>query len=321
MITLPVLGIDISKAKIDVTLIHNNKKLHKVYANDATGFALLAAWLKKRGLTRLHACLEATSSYGQAVAQFLHQNGHVVSIVNPARIKGFAQAELSRNKNDRIDSAIIARFCLSQRPEAWQPPAAEIALLQALLRRLENLEQLRQMEVKRLETYRQNLPIAASLNRVIRALEEEIGQVRQLIGEHIDQHPELKNKERLLVSIPGIGELTAAWLMSEINLDHHHTARQAAAHAGVTPQQKRSGSSVRGKTTLSKIGNARLRKKLYMPAIVAKNHNPIIQAFCERLKERGKHNLEIVGAAMRKLVHIAFGVLKSQKPFDPSFGS
>lgn len=321
MPTLPALGIDISKAKFDVTLIHQGKKLHKVYANDPSGFALLAAWLTKRGLTRLHACLEATSAYGEALARFLHQQGHLVSIVNPARIKGFAQAELARNKNDRLDSAIIARFCLSQRPEAWAPPAPEIALLQSLLRRLEALEQMRQMEVNRLEAYRHNPPIGDSLKRVIGAIEEEIAQVKQLIREHIDRHPDLKTNERLLLSIPGIGELTAAWLLSEITLEQHHTARQAAAHAGVTPQQKRSGSSVRGKTRLSKIGNARLRKKLYMPAIVAKNHNPIIRAFCDRLKERGKHNLEIVGAAMRKLVHIAFGVLKSQKPFDPSFGS
>lgn len=317
--TLPVLGIDISKSKIDLTLFHHTKKLHKVYPNDASGFQQLAAWLAKRGISQLHACLEATSSYGEPLALFLHDSGHLVSIVNPARIKGFAQAELARNKNDRLDSAIIGRFCLSQKPPLWTPPAAEISLLQGLLRRLETLEQMRQMEANRREAYARKAEIAASLERIIESLAAEIETVKGLIREHIDEHPELKKKEELLKSIPGIGSLTAAWLLSQINLKEHKSARQAAAHAGVTPQQKRSGSSVRGKTTLSKIGDACLRKKLYMPAIVAKNHNPIIKAFCERLKERGKHNLEIVGAAMRKLVHIAFGVLKSQKPFDPSF--
>jgi transposase len=136
----------------------------------------------------------------------------------------------------------------------------------------------------------------------------------------MDSHPHLKAQRDLLTSIPGIAETTATVILAEIrDLDTFDSADQLAAFAGLTPHEFSSGSSVHGKPRLSKIGNSRLRKALYMPAVVACRHNPFIRAFCDRLLAKGKSKMSMVGAAMHKLLRQAFGVLKSQKPFDPNF--
>lgn len=318
---LSVLGIDIAKATFHAALLHKGKLNHHRFNNTESGFAQLQAWLANHGCNRLHACMEATASYGDELALFLHEAGHILSIVNPARIKGFAQSELQRNKTDKLDAALIARFCAQKQPEAWSPPPAEIQQLQALMRRLESLQQMRQQEVNRLEQAGKQVLIRESLEKIIATLDGEIARLRQLIKDHIDQHPHLRRDRELLMSIPGIGETTAGWLLSEMRAQAYNSARQVAAHAGLTPKHKESGRSVRGPTRLSKTGNARLRRAMYMAALSAKRYNPIIERFCRRLQQRGKKPMEIIGAAMRKLLHIAYGVLKSGKAFDPSFAS
>lgn len=315
------LGIDIAKHSFQVALLRHDKLRHHTFPNTAPGFVQLQAWLVKHGVNRVHACMEATAVYGDALALFLHQAGHRVSIVNPARIKGFAQSELQRNKTDKLDAAVIARFCATQQPAAWTPPPAEIKQLQGLVRRLEALLEMRQQESNRLEQAAQQPLIGESLNKIIATLDEEMARLRQLIKDHIDQHPHLKRDQELLLSIPGIGATTAAWLLSEVQVQSYSSARQVAAHAGLTPRHHESGERVSGRTPLSKTGNARLRRALYLPAVVAKRHNPMIKAFCERLQERGKRPMEIIGAAMRKLLHIVYGVLKSGKAFDPSLAA
>ena len=315
------LGIDIAKNSFQVALLRDGKLRHHTFPNTEPGFAQLHAWLAKQGLNHVHACMEATAAYGDALALFLHQAGHRVSIVNPARIKGFAQSELQRNKTDKLDAAVIARFCATQQPALWTPPLPEIKHLQGLVRRVEALLEMRQQESNRLEQATQQPLVSQSLATIITALDNEMLRLRQLIKEHIDQHPDLQRDRDLLLSIPGIGETTAAWLLSEVQVQTYSSARQVAAHAGLTPRHHKSGERVGGRTPLSKTGNARLRRALYLPAVVAKRHNPIIKAFCERLSQRGKRPMEIIGAAMRKLLHIVYGVLKSGKAFDPSLAA
>jgi transposase len=151
-------------------------------------------------------------------------------------------------------------------------------------------------------------------------LAQQIDQLRQQIDAHIARHPDLKRQRDLLVSIKGIGRRTAALLLAELgDISVFENARAVAAQAGLTPRQFSSGSSVRKRTRLSKVGSARLRKALYFPAIVAKRHNPIVRAFCARLLAAGKSPMAVVGAAMRKLIHIVYGVLKTGKPFDPNY--
>jgi transposase len=189
--------------------------------------------------------------------------------------------------------------------------------LQALARRLDSLLEMRQMEANRLEVAA-TAAVTESLAGHLAYLDEEVARTEELIRSHIDSHPGLRGQRDLLLSIPGIGETTAAKLLAEImDVKLYASARQLAAFAGLAPRLHESGSSVRRKTRLSKAGAPRLRKALYFPAIAAIRYNPHVRAMSERLKERGKCPMQIIGAAMRKLVHLAYGVLKSGKPFDP----
>lgn len=315
---LLTLGIDISKDSFHVELSLNDKLRHRRFANRKEGFAELSAWLSKHKATPVHACLEATGPYSEALALYLHQQGHMVSVVNPAQIKAFGQSELLRNKDDRPDAGLIRRFCEKQRPVAWTPPPAHFHELQALSRHLENLLETRQQQMNRLETAT-TAKVVKSLRKLVAHLEAEIRRTEQQIDEHIDRHPDLKQQCRLLESIPGIGKRTASRLLAEIeDISQYKSARQVAAYAGLTPRNNRSG-TIRSQTRLSKIGNARVRKAIFLPAMVAKQHNPIVRSFCQRLARHGKNKMQLIGAAMRKLIHIAFGVLKSGKVFDPNY--
>jgi transposase len=317
--TISIIGIDISKLKFDLCLLRENGKLkHKVFANTLSGFVQLSAWLQKQRVELVHACMEATGTYGEALAFYLFDAGHQVSIINPAVIKAYAQSHLSRTKTDKVDATLIARFCEERKPPAWSPLPREVRELQALVRRLESLLEMHQMETNRLEAVTSAEQVRDSLTEHIAYLTEEIKRTTALIGQHIDQHPQLREQRELLVSIPGIGETTAAKLPAEmLDVKLYKSARQLAAFAGLVPRLHESGSSIRRKARLSKTGAPRLRKALYFPAIAAIKYNPYIKAMSERLRERGKCPMQIIGAAMRKLVHIAYGVLKSGKPFDP----
>jgi transposase len=318
---LPALGLDIAKLKFNVCLLLDSGKLrHKVFPNTAVGFAQLSEWLEKQSVGCAHACLEATGTFGDLLAAYLHEQGHRVSIVNPAAIKAYAQSHLSRTKTDRVDAALIAGFCLEPRPPAWQPPAPEVRELQALVRRLESLTQMRTMEQNRLSSGISVKAVRASVEELIAHLSEQIKRTEALIRSHINEHPDLKRQRELLDSIPGIGETTAAALLAEVpDISQYRSARQVAAFAGLVPRERQSGSSVRGRVRLSKIGNARLRKALYFPAITALRCSEFFKEWAKGLRERGKCKMSVIGAAMRKLIHLAFGVLKTGKPFDPEW--
>jgi transposase len=314
---LPTLGIDISKDSFHVALSINHKLRHRRFANRKEGFAELGVWLVKHKAIPVHACLEATGPYSEALALYLHEQGHTVSVVNPVQIKAFGQSELLRNKDDRPDAALIQRFCEKQRPPAWTPPPAHFRELQALTRHLENLVETRQQQLNRLETTTTK-SVRKSLRKLVTHLEAEIKRTEQQINDHVERHPDLKQQCQLLESIPGIGKRTATRLLAEIeDITQYKSARQVAAYAGLTPKNNRSGTK-RVPAHLSKTGNARVRKALFLPAMVAKQHNPIVRSFCQRLARYGKNKMQLVGAAMRKLIHIAFGVLKSGKVFDPN---
>lgn len=312
-----VLGVDIAKRKFDVALLVNNRLKHKVFANAKEGFAELVAWLKKQGVDHVHVCLEASSTYGEELATYLHDAGHRVSIVNPARIKGFAQSELLRTKNDKVDAGVIARFCAAMRPESWVPLPPEIRRLQALVRRVDALMSMRTQELNRIETTHET--VVASLREHVVYLDQEIANLKKQITKHIKNDPNLKTKRDLLSSIPGIGEATIAAILAELTLfERCDRVQKVVAYIGLAPREFTSGSSIKGKPRLCKMGNARMRKALYMPSLVAMQYNPVIIGFAQRLMLRGKNGKVIVCAVMRKLVHIIFGVLKSGRPFDPT---
>jgi transposase len=319
--TEPALGIDISKLKFNVCLVNQSGKLrHKVFPNNPAGFEQLRQWLLRQGVSTVHACLEATGTYSEPLALFLVEAGHAVSLVNPAAIKAFAGSRLSRTKTDRVDAELIARFCQAQAPPRWTPPAVEVRELQALVRRLESLIEMRVMEENRLSSGITVDSVRRSVEELLKHLNTQIKRTEELIRRHVNNHPGLKRQSELLDSIPGIAESTAAALLAEItDIKQYRSARQVAAYAGLVPRERQSGASVRGRTRLSKIGNARLRRALYFPAITALRCSPFFQSWAEGLRQRGKSKMAVIGAAMRKLIHLAYGVLKSGKPFDPEW--
>ncbi len=319
--TEPTLGIDISKLKFNVCLIQPSGKLkHKVFPNTSAGFEQLRVWLSRQRVERVHVCLEATGTYSEALSLFLHQAGHTVSVINPAAIKAFAGSRLSRTKTDKVDAELIARFCQAQEPPAWTPLAVEVRDLQALVRRLESLIEMRVMEENRLSSGITVEVVRASVEELLTHLNTQIKRTEQLLREHINKHPRLKRQSELLDSIPGIADTTAALLLSEVtDLTQYRSARQVAAYAGLVPRERQSGSSLRGRTRLSKIGNARLRRALYFPAITAIRCSPFFQAWAEGLLKRGKSKMSVICAVMRKLVHLAYGVLKHGREFDPQW--
>jgi len=313
-----ILGVDIAKRKFDVALLINGKLKHKVFSNNQEGFEELELWLKKHGANHVHVCLEASSTYGDELAIYMHDAGHTVSIVNPARIKGFAQSELIRTKNDKVDAGLIARFCLAMHPEPWTPAPPEMRQLQALVRRVDALINMRTQELHRLGTA--HTTIEGSIQEHIAYLDRQIDILKQQIADRIKNDPDLKAKRDLLQSIPGIGEATIATILAELPVfercDH---VQKVVAFIGLAPRQFISGSSIKGKPRLSKVGHARLRKALYIPALVSIQCNPIIQILYHRLKGKGKNGKVVVCAIMRKLVHLIFGILKSGRPFDPNY--
>lgn len=313
------LGIDIAKASFEACLRLAGRTVRGQFENTPAGFVKLDRWLAKRQVAQAHVCLEATGRYSEAVAEHLHAAGHTVSVINPARLKAFGQASLTRTKTDQTDAALLAEFCRQQQPAAWSPPAPAQRELRALVRRRESLRGMRQQEANRLSSGEASPAVRHSLEAVLAVLDEQLAQVEQAIAAQAASDPALRRQTELVDSVIGIGQTTATALLAEIDFGAYPSARQLAAQAGLTPRQRQSGTSVHGKPRLSKQGASQLRKILYFPAIVAMKHNPVIRAFAQRLAERGKAKLAIVCACMRKLLHLVYGVLKSGLPFDPNY--
>lgn len=311
------LGVDISKDSFDVALLGAEQRWRGRFSNDAPGFAKLGRWLKKRRVDALHACMEATNRYWEALALFLTDEGYQVSVVNPKLIKRHAEATMQRNKTDAQDALTIADYCAKQQPDLWTPPSAARRELKVMARHLQALKADRQRERNRQAAGLSSPPVQKAIKRHIAFLDAQIAELEDRIQQHIDQHPDLKRDKELLQSIPGVGPTVAATFLAEVpNVSNFAQAGQVAAYAGLTPGEHHSGSSIHRPGKLVKWGNAHLRTVFYMPALSAHMHNAIVRALKERLEARGKSKMTVVVAVMRKLLHLCYGVLKTRKPFD-----
>lgn len=311
------LGIDVAKAKLDCALRTPEGKLrHKVVSNTAAGFEDLRTWLTKQGADSVHVCLEATGTYGEAVAECLAGGATItVSVINPAQIKAFGASQMVRTKTDKVDAKLIAQFCFERQPAAWQAPSAAEQALRALVLRLDALQTMHTQESNRLEVA--GPAVREGIAQHLVWLDKEIERLIKAIRHHIDRDPTLRDQQRLLDSIPGLGERTIAVLLAfYADPARFGNARRAAAFAGLDPRQHESGSSVKAKPHLSKVGHAFLRKALYMPAMVTLYKTEWGKRFRERLAASGKPPMLIIGAMMRKLLHVAYGVLKSGQVFN-----
>lgn len=319
-----VLGIDVGATTLALALVWPTGKLKsKSLRNDESGFEHLMNWLKRHaGSHPVHACMEASGGYEEAAALFLHEQGLAVSVVNPRQIKAYGQAQLRRSKTDRADAALIARYCRQERPPLWTPPAEPLRDLREMTRGLDALKAERDRignQHRRKHPHSGGRIVAQALEAVLQSIEDQIAALEARIEAHLEAHPELARERDLLVSIPGVGSVTAAHVLAELGgVSRFGSAREAAAYAGLVPSMHESGTSVKKRPRLSKVGNGRLRKALYFPALTALRCNEAVRRFGDRLTQKGKAKKAVVGAAMRKLLHICYGVLRSGRPFDPS---
>lgn len=310
-------GIDISKLKFDVIFLNQSDKYkHKMFSNDEKGFVHFKQWLESLEALSAHFCMEATGRYGEELALFLSTQGLKVSVVNPTRIKAFARSEGVRVKTDKVDAGVIARFCKAHCPEIWLPTSMETQAIRDLYRCLQDLNDDKRRCQNRMEKLNKDNESFKTWTKMVENYNEKIKDVEQKIKALVDLNEDLHKKGDLLESINGIGFKSAVALLSELpDMKLFKNAKEVAAFAGLTPSVRQSGSSLKCNGSLSKAGNVRLRKALFMPTLVAIQHNPIIKEFYAQLVRRGKKKMVALVAAMRKLLHIIFGVLKHEEPF------
>jgi transposase len=313
-------GIDVAKEKLDCAVVVHDRQRpigQKSFPNTPDGIERAAAWVMKvcrAEAFEVHAVLEPTAAYHELVARLLAAKGMTVSLVNPAQMRSFAKGMAVLSKTDEIDAVLLARYgCLAQ-PKAWTPPAKPLIELQALLARLDDVEGDLRREQNRYEqacVRGCSGAIKHSFVTSIRALKAQCKRLQQAVAAHFAAHEDLQADLERLQTIPAVGPKTAMRMLVLFQSRPFETARQVAAFLGLVPIERQSGRSVRGRPRLSKAGNPRLRAALYMAAVVATKVNPDIRAQQQRLLARGKAKMSTLGAAMRKLVHICFGVLKS----------
>ena len=312
------IGLDISKDTIDACLLRSvGKPQHKAFGNDEHAHQKLLRWAQQLAPQQLfHFALEATGSYGDAVAYFLVETNQRVSVINPARVKYSGIASGQTNKTDKVSAEVIANYCRMHQPPLWRMATPEARLLRALVRRLEDVAGLLHQEKNRAAAPGLSPAVRQSLAESQQFLETQMQSLQKQIDEHIDNTPSLKEDQELLESIPAVGRLTAQRFLAELpDVRQFASAQQAAAWAGLSPQEHRSGTSVHRRTRLSKAGNQQLRKAFYLPAVCATRHNPLVRALYERMTAAGKSRMAGVGAAMRKLLMLCYGVLKNRQKF------
>jgi transposase len=322
-------GIDIAKDTAVFCLLADNGELIEgstTFNNNAHGFKAGLKWLRKLAKPfkpfHIHLAMEATGVYYLTLAKFLYGHaGITVSVVNPAQVKSYAQAELVRTKTDAVDAAVIARFAIGMKPRPWTPPTPHEEELLGILHHIEATKGMIQAERSRLHALEVTGPSTVNVQRAvkkhIRFLEKQIDDLTDRLRRIVKKHPDIDENLKLLCSIPGVGEITAHILLAEIgDISRFDGVKQLVAYAGIAPSERQSGTSVRGKVMINKRGSRRLRKALYMPALVATRHNQPVKDLYLRLLEKGKKPLCAIVACMRKLLHIAYGVLKNRKGFD-----
>lgn len=325
-----LLGIDIAKLSLDCAILSSagSKPLgRRSFPNSAEGVDRAARWVARVSgaeVADTHVIVEATAAYRELTAHRLAAAGMRVSIVNPARVRSFAKALGILGKTDRIDAQLLARYGQLVCPKLWSPPAKALRDLRSLIARLDDVEADLRREENRLEQARtRGCPdlVEESFLASIAALKVRTAELRGGIAAHIAADADLQSGLERLMTIPAVGSKTATRMLLLLRARAFDSARQAAAFLGLVPVERTSGTSVRGRATLSRAGDHQLRAALYMAAVVGIRRNPDIKAQYDRLLCRGKCKMAALGAAMRKLVHLCFGVLKNEGGYRPAAGS
>lgn len=307
-------GVDIAKVEFVASQMVKNKSKQRAFENSLSGFKAFINWINPSA-GNPWVCMEATGHYGEALAEFIYHKKIQVSVVNPLQIKTFARMMLKRNKNDSIDAQTIREYAEKMDLRPFKPRPAKQKEIRELIQLLDTLKE-QGAQLKNKAQAAQHPVAKKEIRKAINALENRVTKLAQKIKEAVSEDPDFKHCVELLLTVKGIGDLSAYRLLALLpDIRLFQSAKQLAAFAGVSPHQRESG-AWKGKTTLSKYGNASLRKALYMPALSAKRHNAALQPWVNGLQKRGLAPKAIVGAVMRKLIHIIFGILKHNQPFS-----
>lgn len=320
--TKNIIGIDIAKLKFDgaYKTVQGRWKTRTFHNNDK-GFQAFLAWAAPDHVLNIHGVMEATGRYGDDLANFLHKAGHDVSIVNPAQIKYYGKSLLKRSKTDKVDSQLIAEFAARHDLPLWHPLSPSLQGLKEYVRCLNTFKKDATQTLNRLESAKDS-QVRNLHKKHLDFIQQQIKDLEVAIKMAVKADKALVQQLSLLISIPGIGELSAWNLMAELpDLGSFKCGKQLAAYAGLNPSIRRSGSSVNGKERLSKMGHQVLRKVLFLPALSLMGRKTALRPFIERLRSKGKKGKVIVGAVMHKLLHIIFGVMKKQVPFRGELNS
>ena len=307
---MDVVGIDVSKADFHACLLQGEKRARKSFSNGPSGYRQLAAWLRNRKCNDVHVCMEATGGYWLELAKTVHNSGAIVSVVNPSRTALFARSQLRRTKTDRVDADMLADFCASQRPSSWTPPAPEVLELRGLLAYRDHLvsEQLRFKQIAKDVHFTDKLSLLH--DEQLETIAEILDEIEEQIREVVRASDTIEHAVTALTLVKGIGFLTAVSLITKLPANRLRDGKAAAAYAGLSPRERQSGTSIHGKSRICKTGSSSLRRDLYMPAMSAIRYNPVFSVFAQRLREAGKPPKVIIAAVMRKLVVLAFHVIK-----------
>lgn len=316
-----LVGIDVSARSLDVALERGKaSRQDLVFENTAEGHRKLAKKLTRGGM-RARVCLEATGVYHLDLSLALHAtNGIEIMVVNPRAAKDFARAQLQRSKTDRVDARSLLEFNRRMEFVPWQPPSRMILDLRALSRRIQALLVNRSQEKNRLHAdsvVSDTTPaIQESIERHIQSINDEIAALTQAALDIVRADADLKPKFDHLVSVKGIADASAITILAELAvLPNDMTVRQWVAHAGIDPRCVESGTSVRGQVRISKVGNRHLRAALFLPAMVASQHEPQVKAFYQKLIANGKKPMQALVAVMRKLLHAIHGMFQHDENF------
>lgn len=265
-------------------------------------------------------CLEATGTYGNAVAEYLYDRGHYVAMVNPVKAKRFSQMQMKRTSTDQVDALLLAKLIQVDDLAQWKPLSPALQELKELVGARKDYVQERTRYKNRVQAPSKSSVVQRQNKRHICYLDKVIQDFEKAIEALVKEDAKLREDCILLSSIPGISMLTATNLLAEIGeINCFETCTHFISFAGLAPGSKTSGSSVRRKMKMSRFGKRSLRTMMYMPAIAARQHNSIIISLVQKLQKAGKPPLVVHGAAMRKLMRLAYGVLKSREPFDARF--
>jgi len=307
------LGIDVSKTALELALRDGGKTVTETtFANNSDGHEQLVRWLRDQGAgpEKTGVCMEASGDFEKAIAQRLYEEDYRVSVVNPRRIKGYASSQLQRTKTDSANGSLIARFGRREAPRPWEPASASESRLQELTRARQALKKEKTRTQNRLEEAEDEAVRKAHQN-LLGEIERQIEDLENEIEEHIEEESELMGQYSLLETIPGIGLQTSAIVVSELGSPSCCLCRPRSPTQGVGHVRSRQTSNVEGPRWALAAGN-----------VLSSNDGSSVQlsggSFGDRLKERGKEKRVVIGAAMRKLLHICYGAEESGRPFDAS---